>query len=209
MSTINPVVEVQNKKSNQVLNTGIGTAAGAVIGSGLGYITTKVVKDGAPTDKFVHSVTKEYCIERAKTNSIMEEVKLNILIDKLKALSQKGELTAEEIKSFLEKNKNYFKKELEKINNGKADEVLSSYKNMVQRYNQLLDKVKEGLVKSLDASGKKFDYTKLGSKIGLVAESTEFGFKLGNAMKYGAIAGVGLGLASLIGTKLVERNKQN
>ena len=98
MSTINPVVEVQNKKSNQVLNTGIGTAAGAVIGSGLGYITTKVVKDGAPTDKFVHSVTKEYCIERVKTNSIMEEVKLNILIDKLKALSQKGELTAEEIR---------------------------------------------------------------------------------------------------------------
>lgn len=60
-----------------------------------------------------------------KVNSILKEVGLDIKLDKIKELSKKDNLTTEELKSFLEKNKEHFKKELERFNNGEAEKELS------------------------------------------------------------------------------------
>ena len=48
MSSINyaPVDSTQNRKSNSLRNGLLGTATGAVIGGGVGYLTTNLAKDG-------------------------------------------------------------------------------------------------------------------------------------------------------------------
>ena len=130
MSTINStsVVSTQEKKSISFRNGLIGTATGAVIGGGVGYLTTNLAKDGIPTDKFVHTVTKEHFIDQAKTNSVLKKAGYDIKLDKIKELLKKDNLTIEELKSFLEKHKKHFKKELERFNNDGADKELSTFK---------------------------------------------------------------------------------
>ena len=97
MSTINStsVVSTQEKKSNSFRNGLIGTAAGATIGGGTGYLTTNLVKDGIPTDKFVHTITKEHFIDQSKANSVLKEAGLDIKLDKIKELLKKDNLTSE------------------------------------------------------------------------------------------------------------------
>lgn len=209
MSTINStsVVNTQEKKSNSFRNGLIGTATGAVIGGGVGYLTTNLAKDGIPTDKFVHTVTKEHFIDQAKTNSVLKEAGLDIKLDKIKELLKKDNLTTEELKSFLEKHKKYFKKELERFNNGGADKELSTFKKLIEKYNKNFNIVKEQLTNSFDATKKKFNYANIkNSNLSILAEASEKTLKIGNTVKYGAIAAVSLGLITALATKLKERD---
>ena len=209
MSTINStsVVSTQEKKSNSFRNGLIGTAAGATIGGGTGYLTTNLVKDGIPTDKFVHTITKEHFIDQSKANSVLKEAGLDIKLDKIKELLKKDNLTSEELKSFLEKHKKIFKKELERFNNGGADKELSTFKKLIEKYNKNFNIVKEQLTNSFDATKKKFNYANIkNSNLSILAEASEKTLKIGNTVKYGAIAAVSLGLITAIATKLKERN---
>ena len=88
MSSINyaSVDSTQNKKNNSFRNGLLGTATGAVIGGGVGYLTTNLAKDGIPTDKFVHTVTKEHFIDQSNANSVLKVAGLDIKLDKIKEL---------------------------------------------------------------------------------------------------------------------------
>lgn len=209
MSSINyaSVDSTQNKKSNSLRNGLLGTATGAVIGGGVGYLTTNLAKDGIPTDKFVHTVTKEHFIDQSKSKSILIDAALDVKLDNIKELLKKDNLTIEELKSFLEKHKKHFKNELENINNGGADKELSTFKKLIEKYNKNFNIVKEQLTNSFDATKKKFNYANIkNSNLSILAEASEKGLKIGNAVKYGVIAAVSLGLITALATKLKERD---
>lgn len=202
---VNSGIDIQDKRSNAVRNGILGTTTGAIVGGGLGYYTTKMAKDGVPTDKFVHNVTKEYFIDQSKKNSILQEAGLDIKFDKLKELFKKDSLTQEELKTFLEKNKNLFKKELERFNNENPEEVTNKFNKLIEKYNKNFNYIKEQLAKSYDVTKKKFNFTNMNPNLSVLAEVTEKASKIGNAVKYGAIAAAGLGIISFIATKLKEQ----
>ena len=209
MSSINTVssINVQDKKSNSFRNGLLGTATGMVAGSGIGYFRTKVAKAGMPTDQFVHTITKEHFIDQVKGNSILKEAGLDIKFDRIKELLKKDNLTTEELKTFLEKNKKYFKNELERFNNGGAEKELSTFKKLIEKYNKNFATIKEQLTNSFDTTSKKFNYANIkNSSLSILAEASEKGLKFGNAIKYGAIAAASLGLVSFIVTKIKEHN---
>ena len=105
----NTNVDVQNKKSHVFRNTLIGATAGALIGGDIADLTTKLVKDNLPSDKFVHSIIKENCINIAKQGSLLKIEGLGVQIDKIKDLAKNENLKSEDLKVFLEKNKKIFK----------------------------------------------------------------------------------------------------
>ncbi len=202
-------VDVQSKKPHYFRNAALGTAAGALIGGGAGYYGTRLVKDNLPSDKFVHAITKDFFINQAKQGSILKDAELDILLDKIKDLTKNENLNSEELKTFLEKNKKFFKKELEKFNNGQADEVTTKFKNIIEKYNKNSNYIKEQLTQVLDTSKKKFNYNNLGTKLKELVEVGEFGLRSSNAMKIGGIAAIGLGALALIATKIkANQDKQ-
>jgi hypothetical protein len=202
-------VDVQNKKPHYFRNAALGTTAGALIGGGVGYYGTKLVKDNLPSDKFIHSITKDYFIGQTNNNSILKDAELDILLDKIKDLTKNENLNSEELKTFLEKNKKFFKKELEKFNNGQADELTARFKNIIEKYNRNSNYIKDQLTSVLDTSKKKFNYNNLSPKIKELIEVGEFGLRSSNAMKIGGIAAIGLGALALIATKIkANQDKQ-
>lgn len=202
-------VDVQSKKPHYFRNAALGSAAGALIGGGAGYYGTRLVKDNLPSDKFIHSITKDYFIGQTNNNSILKDAELDILLDKIKDLTKNENLNSEELKTFLEKNKKFFKKELEKFNNGQADEVTTKFKNIIEKYNKNSNYIKEQLTQVLDTSKKKFNYNNLSPKIKELVEVGEFGLRSSNAMKIGGIAAIGLGALALIATKIkANQDKQ-
>lgn len=204
--SVSPVV-VEDKKSKAVRNSLLGSAAGAIAGGGAGYFATKLVKDGAPTDKFIHTMTQDFFCESLKKATIMQQSALMVQLDKIKDLLKIENLTPEELKSFLEKNKKHFKYDLENFNNGKVDETVLKFDKIIKKYNKNFEKLKKGLTQTIDTTEGKMDFSKLAPKFRLSAEAAEFFIKAKNCAKYGAIAAAGLGIISFIATKIKERNE--
>ena len=99
------------------------------------------------------------------------------------------------------------KKELERFNNGGANEELSAFKKLIEKYNKSFNIVKEQLTNSFDATKKKFNYANIkNSNLSILAEASEKVLKFGNTVKYGAITAVSLGLITALATKLKERD---
>ena len=79
---------------------------------------------------------------------------------------------------------------------------------MIEKYNKSFNIVKEQLTNSFDATKKNFNYANIkNSNLSILAEASEKALKIGNAVKYGAIAAISLGLISAIATKFKEHNK--
>lgn len=201
-------VDVQNKKSHYFRNAALGTAAGALIGGGAGYFGTKLVKDNLPSDKFVHSIIKLNFFNETPQSSFLKEHFQEFRLNKIKNLAKNENLKTEDLKTFLEKNRILFKKELEKFNNGKADEVTVIFKNLIETYNKNYNYIKEQLTSVLDTSKKKFNYNNLNLNLKDLAEFGEIGLRSSNAIKFGSIAAIGLGALALVATKLKERNNE-
>ena len=91
---------------------------------------------GAPTFKEALRMCAEVF---HNLKSVLKEAGLDIQLDKIKELLKKDNLTTEELKSFLEKHKKYFKNELERFNNGGADEELSALAESISNNINLKD----------------------------------------------------------------------
>jgi len=201
----NQTIDVKNDRSNAFRNGTLGLTTGAIVGGGLGYYATKLANDGIPTDQFVHNVTKEYFIDQSKANSIIKEAGLDIKLDKIKELLKKDNITQDELKTFLEKNKKFFKKELERFNKENPEEVTLKFNKLLAKYTKNFNYIKEQLTKAYDTQKKRFKFDTLNPNISVISEATAKSLKIGKAIKYGARSAIGLGALSFIATKLKEQ----